>query len=263
MCTGRLFTCRAIAKLREEKIVENDTTLPSRIVIADDHPLYRDALRQLLDRHPDLRVVAEAENGRDAVELCRRMQPELVLMDVDMPVMDGIVATREIKRELPLIIVLMLTALEDSQLLSEALRAGAGGYVLKHAGREELVDAIRRALSGELPKDPALGRELLRNLYTHTHQEEDPAAEPVYRSGSSAKQRAQQPLLASLTPREEEVLRLIARGQSNQQIANHLYVSKNTVKNHVCSVMKKLKVSDRTQAAVLAIEVGLRVINGE
>ena len=243
--------------------VGHNSILRRSIVIADDHPLYRDALKQMLSLQPDLMVVGEAENGRDAIEVCRRLRPELVLMDVHMPALDGIAATRQVKSELPLTIVLMLTALEDPNLLSEALRAGAGGYVLKHAGREELVDAIRRALSGELPKDPALGRELLRNLYTHTHQEEDPAAEPVYRSGSSAKQRAQQPLLASLTPREEEVLRLIARGQSNQQIANHLYVSKNTVKNHVCSVMKKLKVSDRTQAAVLAIEVGLRVINGE
>ena len=242
----------------------DDTTLLARIVIADDHPLYRDALRQMLDEYPDLGVVAEAENGRDAVELCRRMQPELVLMDVRMPIMDGIAATREIKRELPLTIVLMLTALEDPELLSEALRAGAGGYVRKLARKEEVVTAIRRVLRGELPIDPALGSELLRHLYTQTRQQE-PTADPTDPTVSPVEQRAQQehPLLTSLTPREEEVLRLIARGQTNQQIANNLHVSLNTVKNHVRRLMKKLKVSDRTQAAVLAIELGLRVINGE
>jgi DNA-binding NarL/FixJ family response regulator len=231
--------------------------------IADDHPLYRDALRQMLDGHPDLRVVAEAANGRDAVELCRRMQPELVLMDVRMPVKDGIAATREIKQEFPLTIVLMLTALEDPQLLSEALRAGAGGYVLKHAGREAVVAAIWRALSGELPIDPSLGSELLRRLYTQARPEEF-TADPADPSGSPVEHRAQQhPLLASLTPREEEILRLIARGQSNQQISSNLHVSLYTVKNHVRRVMNKLKVSDRPQAAFLAIELGLRVINGE
>jgi DNA-binding NarL/FixJ family response regulator len=245
-------------------MVGNNATLRARIVIADDHPLYRDALRQMLDRHPNLTVVAEAANGRDAVELCRRRQPELVLMDVRMPTMDGIAATRVIKQELPLTIVLMLTALEDPQLLSEALRAGAGGYVLKHAGREEVVAAIRRALSGELPIDSALSCELLRRLYTQTYQEE-PTADPTDPTGSPVERRAQQehPLLASLTPREEEVLRLIARGQTNQQIANNLHVSLNTVKSHVRRLMTKLKVSDRTQAAVLAIEMGLQVINEE
>jgi len=245
-------------------MVGSNPAVLARIIIADDHPLYRDALRQMLDAHAGLRVVAEADNGRAAVELCRRLGPELVLMDVHMPTMDGIAATREIKRELPLTIVLMLTALEDPQLLSEALRAGAGGYVLKHAGREELVAAIRRAISGELPIDPALGCELLRHLYTQTPQE-DPTAGPAHPSGNPVEQRAQQehPLLASLTPREKEVLRLIARGQTNQQIANNLHVSLNTVKSHVRRVMNKLNVSDRTQAAVLAIEMGLRVMNGE
>jgi len=216
----------------------------------------------MLDGYPDLRVVAEAENGRDAIEVCRRLPPELVLMDVRMPTMDGIAATREIKRELPLTIVLILSALEDPQLLSEALRAGAAGYILKGTRNEELVAAIRRVLSGEYALDPALGSEVLRHLYTQTRQGEA-AAHPTHPSGRADEQRAQQPLLASLTPREEEVLGLIARGQTNRQIANNLYVSLNTVKKHVRRVMSKLNVSDRTQAAVLAIELGLRVVNGE
>ena len=113
--------------------VGNNSTLRRRIVIADDHPLYRDALRQMLSLQPDLMVIAEAENGRDAIEVCRRLRPELVLMDVRMPTMDGIAATHEIKRELPLTIVLMLTALEDPELLSETLRAGAGGWLYPQA----------------------------------------------------------------------------------------------------------------------------------
>src|SRR5215217_8478729 len=117
-----------------------EETERSRIVIADDHPLYRDALKRMLSEASDFSVVGEAADGREALDLCRRLHPALVLMDVRMPVMDGIAATREIKRELPLTIVLMLTALEDPELLSEALKAGAAGYVLKYALKEELVD---------------------------------------------------------------------------------------------------------------------------
>jgi DNA-binding NarL/FixJ family response regulator len=237
--------------------VGNDTSLPARIVIADDHPLSREALKHMLDEHPDLKVVAEAENGRDAVELCRRLRPELVLMDVRMPVMDGVAATRGIKRVLPLTIVLMLTALGHPQLLSEALRAGAGGYILKGTAKEEMVGAIRGALSGEFPINQAVGAQLLMRLHARTPQQE-PAEGPARPSGSTAEaERAQHPLLASLTPREEEVLGLMARGLTNQQIGRRLGVSLNTVKKHARRVMTKLNASDRTQAAVLAIELGL------
>jgi NarL family two-component system response regulator LiaR len=229
----------------------NNSILRRPIVIADDHPLYRDALRQLLDEHAEQGAVAEAENGREAVELCRRIQPELVLMDVRMPIMDGIAATREIKRELPLTIVLMLTALEDPELLSEALRAGAAGYVLKHAGKEEIVAAIRRVLRGEFPINHTLSSQLLMRLSSQKH------------AGAGGVQPQQHRLLKSLSPRELEVLQLIAKGLHNQQIADNLHVSLNTVKTHVRRVMKKLKVSDRTQAAVLAVELGLREVHGE
>jgi RNA polymerase sigma factor (sigma-70 family) len=239
--------------------------LRARIIIADDHFLLRAGLRRLLDGHADLRVVAEAEDGREAVELCRRLRPELVLMDVHMPTTDGITATREIKRELPLTIVLMLTALEDPALLSEALRAGAGGYILKSASNEEMVGAIRGALSGEVPINPTVGAQLLMRLYTQAPQQEpaDLAQPPAQPSASPAEERTQPPLLASLTPREEEVLRLIARGLTNQQIANDLGVSLNTVKKHARRVITKLNVSDRTQAAVLAVRLGLRGVNAE
>jgi NarL family two-component system response regulator LiaR len=245
--------------------VGNNSILRRPIVIADDHPLYRDTLRQLLDEHAEQGVIAEAENGRDAVELCRRMQPELVLMDVHMPVMDGIAATREIKRELPLTIVLMLTALEDLELLAEALRAGAAGYVLKHGGKEELVDAIRRVLSGEFPINHTLSSQLLMRLYSQKQQTPDDliAVQPPSKHARTGGVRAQHPLLESLSPKELEVLQLIAKGLHNQQIADNLHISLNTVKSHVRRVMKKLKASDRTQAAVLAIELGLREVNRE
>jgi two-component system, NarL family, response regulator LiaR len=245
--------------------VGNNSILRRRIVIADDHPLYRDALKQLLSLHSDLLVLAEAENGRDAIEVCRRLRPEVVLMDVHMPTMDGIAATREIKSELPLTIVLMLTALEDSELLSEALRAGAAGYVLKYATKEEIVAAIRGVLSGEFPINHTLSSQLLMRLHTQKQQNPDDllvVKPPSQHAGAGEAQR-QHPLLESLTPRELEVLQLIAKGQHNRQIAENLHVSVNTVKNHVRRVMNKLKVSDRTQAAVLAIELGLRGANRE
>jgi DNA-binding NarL/FixJ family response regulator len=241
--------------------VGNNSILRRPIVIADDHPLYRDALRQMLGEQPDLMVIAEVENGRDAIEVCRQLRPELVLMDVRMPTMDGIAATREIKSELPLTIVLMLTALEDPQLLSEALRAGAAGYILKHVRREEIVGAIKRVLGGEFSINQEVGAQLLMRLYTQTQQQEP--AHPAQPLAPPAPEREQHPLLASLTPREHEVLGLMARGQNNQQVANNLHISLHTVKHHVRRVMNKLNVSDRTQAAILAIKLGLRVVNGE
>jgi NarL family two-component system response regulator LiaR len=211
--------------------VGNDTTLRARIIIADDHPLYRDALRQLLDEYPDLGVVAEAENGRDAIEVCRRLRPELVLMDVHMPTLDGIAATRQIKSELPLAIVLMLTALEDPNLLSEALRAGAAGYILKHARREDLVDAIRKVLNGEFPINHTLSSQLLMRLHTQKRQNpNDPLVVQSPRRNLSAEREQQHHLLESLSPRELEVLQLMAKGLHNQQIADTLHVSLNTVK---------------------------------
>jgi DNA-binding NarL/FixJ family response regulator len=136
--------------------VGDSSTPPARIIIADNHPLYRDALRDVLSDEPNLEVVGEAEDGQQAIELCRHHQPELVLMEVRMPRMDGLAATRQIKRERPHTIVLILTSFENPDYLAEALKAGASGYVLKDAFAQELMDAIREALSGESPIDPKL-----------------------------------------------------------------------------------------------------------
>jgi DNA-binding NarL/FixJ family response regulator len=214
----------------------------SRLVIVDDHPLFRAAIRQMLRNWPDLVVVGEAANGWESVELCRRLHPELVLMDLWMPKMDGFEATREIKRESPSTIVLMLTAFEEPDYLLKALRAGASGYVLKQLGSQQIVGAIRRVLEGESPLNQEVAMQLLMRLIEEVKQKE---VEP------------KSSLPIPLSPREMEVLALLARGQSNQQIAGDLFISMSTVKNHVHHIIEKLGASDRVQAVILAIEFGL------
>lgn len=213
---------------------------PSRLVIADDHPLFRAAIREMLREWPDLVVVGEADDGREAVELCRRLRPELVLMDLHMPEMDGFEATREIKRESPSTIVLALTALEEPDSLLEALKAGASGYVLKHMEPQVIVGAIRRGLGGESPLNQEVAMQLLLRLIEEKQRKDRPAPRPS--------------VSTPLSPREVEVLELIVRGQSNKQIASELSISMSTVKNHVHRIITKLGVSDRVQAAILAIE---------
>ena len=221
----------------EEGLVRSST-----VVIADDHPLFRAAIREMLSEWPDLEVVGEASNGCESVELCRRLRPELVLMDLSMPNMDGFEATREIKRESPSTIVLVLTAFEEPEYLLKALRAGASGYVLKHMGSKQIVGAIRRVLEGESPLNQEVAMQLLIRLIEEMKHKE-------------AKPKSLLPI--PLSPREMEVLKLLARGQSNQQIANDLFISMSTVKNHVHHIIEKLGASDRVQAVILAIEYDL------
>jgi DNA-binding NarL/FixJ family response regulator len=221
-------------------------TTPARLVIVDDHHLLRRGFRSLLAGEPDLEVVGEASNGREAIELCRRLRPDFVLMDVRMPEMDGLAATREIKRELPDIAVLIMTMHENTDYLLEALDAGAAGYVLKDSPAERLISAVRRTLEGESPLNQELAAQLLRRLAEERKSEPAPK-QPEPRES----------LREPLTPRELEVLGLLATGRTNQQIAQTLVISKGTVKVHVERIIRKLNVSDRTQAAVRAIEMGL------
>jgi DNA-binding NarL/FixJ family response regulator len=208
-----------------------------RLLIADDHELARAGLRNVLTTEPDLEVIGEAATGREAVALCHRMRPDLVLMDVRMPDMDGLAATRAIKQESPGTSVLMVTMHEKPAYLLEALKAGAAGYILKDASEEELLGAVRQILAGESLLNPDLATRALREL----------AGEAT---GGAA-------VPEQLTPREREVLQFLARGQTNAQIADELTVSVNTVKVHVEHIIQKLGVSDRTQAAVRAVELGL------
>jgi DNA-binding NarL/FixJ family response regulator len=232
---------------------------PSRIVIADDHPIFRSAIRQTLERQHNLEVVAEAANGQQALELCRRLRPELVLMDLRMPEMDGVTATQAIKREFPETRVLILTAVDESRGLSDSLEAGAAGYILKDASPAQITHAVRRVLAGETPLDDEVSMRLLMSLIDTARQEgekEKRSADPST-SERSIGERTELRLGESLTPREVEVLRLVVEGQTNQQIARILFISVSTVKRHIRHISAKLGVCDRVQAAVRAIELGL------
>ena len=219
---------------------------PARLIIADDHALLRSGIRSMLYGEPDLEVVGEAADGAEALELCRRLQPDLVLMDVRMPKMDGLAATRAIKEEFPRTSVVMVTMQEDPDYLFEAVIAGAAGYVLKGATPEQLTNAVRQVLDGEFLFNQKVTIDLLRSMADR----EKPAAP----SGVAA---SEESLSEPLTARETEILRLLAQGQTNPQIARELVVSPGTVKNHVRHIIAKLGVSDRTQAAVRAMELGL------
>lgn len=231
---------------------------PARVIIADDHPLFRGALRQLLCGPQDLELVGEAPDGADALELCRRLRPDLVLMDLSMPRMDGLTATREIKSGFPRTIVLVLTAFEDPEYLLEALKAGASGYVLKGAAPREIIESIRRVLIGESPLNQEVGMRLLRRLIEEAPKEQPAEEERAAPSARRFEREAGPSALESLSPREVEVLRLMLRGKANQEISRELFVSVSTVKKHVRHVISKLGVSDRVQAVVRAIELGLR-----
>ena len=188
----------------------------------------------------DLEVVGEASDGREAVELCRRLRPELILMDLRMPIMDGFEATREIKRESPSTTVLVLTAFEEPNDLMEALKAGASGYVIKFMNPQQIAGAIRRVLEGEYPLNQEIAMELLTRLIEERQQ----------KKVSAPKLSLPKPL----SSREVEVLELLAHGKSNRQVAADLSISIGTVKNHVHHILEKLGVSDRAHAAILALE---------
>ncbi len=222
----------------------------ARVLIADDHDLVRDGYHRMLDREPDLEVVGEAANGREALELCRELRPDLVLMDVRMPEMDGLEATRKIKAELPHTSVLVVTTYDNPDYLLEAIEAGAAGYVLKDAPKKQLINAVRRTLNGESPLNQELAVQLISRFARGPARPADLAGASVPRAGGT-------PPSSALTPRELEVLGRLAQGKSNPQIAQELVIARPTAKTHVERIIRKLGVSDRTQAAIRAIELGL------
>jgi DNA-binding NarL/FixJ family response regulator len=237
--------------MNEELLVpEPATATRARVLLADDHDLTRAGLRLLLGEDASIEVVGEARDGVEAVRLATLLQPDLVLMDVRMPLMDGLEATRALKRSSPMTSVLILSTMDDVDLLLEAVRAGAAGYVLKAADEADLRAAIREALAGELPVDQGMTREVFRRL-------------SVERSpGANAMATATPPAL-KLSPRERQVVSLLARGSTNREIGEALHITPNTVKIHVEHILAKLQVSDRTQAAVRAIELGYVVLAPE
>ena len=209
-----------------------------RVLIAEDHPLFREGMRGRLDRVADIAVVGEAASGEEAVELARKLEPHVVLMDIKMPGLNGIEATREILRANPRVGVLMLTMFEDDDSVFAAMRAGAKGYLLKDSGGEGVVYAIRALRSGEAVFGPGV-------------------AERIIGFFSVPRPAAPQRAFPELTEREEEILSLVAQGKSNQEIARQLFVSLKTVRNHVSNILLKLQVADRAQAVIRARDAGI------
>lgn len=210
-----------------------------RVIICDDQEMVCEGLRAILGAATDITVVGVGHDGAEAVELAGRQQPDLVLMDLKMPGMNGIQATRQIKDRFPGVRVLALTTYDADEWVFDAVRAGADGYLLKDTPRGRLIEAIRGTVAGATHVDP----QVAGKLFARVAQQAAPAAESA--------------ALRALSERELEVLRLLARGLSNADIAGRLYLSEGTVRNYVSGILGKLAVTDRTQAAVLALRLGL------
>jgi NarL family two-component system response regulator LiaR len=214
-----------------------------RVLVADDHAIVRKGICALLATEPDIEVVAEAQDGREAMAEAKRVQPDVILMDLVMPDLDGLEATRRITSCQPEVRILVLTSFAGNDKVFPAIKAGALGYLLKDTGPEELVLAIRQVYRGESSLHPSVARKVLRELSDPSERE--PEADP-------------------LTEREREVLQLVARGYSNREISDELAISEATVRTHVSRILTKLNLGSRTQAALYALREGLAPLhNGE
>jgi DNA-binding NarL/FixJ family response regulator len=209
-----------------------------RILVVDDHVLFRDGIRTLIDSDPDLELIGEASNGKEAISASEELQPDVVLMDVKMPDMDGIQATRTIVQTSPHIRVLTLTMLEDDHSIFAAMRAGAQGYVLKGSSHEELLRAIHAVASGQAIFSPSIAARMI-DFFNAMHPSSTKGPFP------------------ELTAREREILGLVAQAYSNNRIAEQLVISPKTVRNHVSNILSKLQVADRAEAMIKAREAGL------
>ena len=214
---------------------------PIKILLVDDQPLFREGLRTLLSVQPDFEVVGEAGNGDEALKLVRSLLPSVVLMDLQMPVLDGVAATRRLKAEQPQCRVIVLTTFDDDEMVFDGLRAGALGYLLKDAPSEKLSEAIRLAARGESFLQPSVAAKVVAEFARLT-------SKPAMHAKA---------LVEPLSDRELEILRLITDGASNREIAGILFLAEGTVKNHVTNILGKLGVRDRTQAALKARDTGL------
>lgn len=207
-----------------------------KVLLVDDQSLIRQGLKALLELEADLEIIGEAENGEVAINLVAQLQPDVVLMDIRMPIMDGVAATREIQKHFPGVKILVLTTFDDEEYVKAALQNGAMGYLLKDTPSEELAVAIRAVHKGYTQLGPGIVSKLVTQ-FARVQPTNAPSVPPS---------------LAELTPREKEVLRLIATGASNREIAQKLYISEGTVKNHVTNMLNRLNLRDRTQAAIFA-----------
>jgi two-component system, NarL family, nitrate/nitrite response regulator NarL len=205
-----------------------------RVLLADDHALFRRGLASLLAHRDDLEVVGEAANGEDAIERARELMPDVVLMDVRMPGMTGLEATRRLKEEMPYVKIVILTVSEDEEDLFAALKGGAQGYLLKNIDPDDLVACLHQVQRGEAPLAPSMATKILREFGGSS-----PRPGPV------------------LTQRERQVLELVARGDANKEVARHLEISENTVKNHLRNILEKLHLQNRVQAVMYALREGL------
>jgi DNA-binding NarL/FixJ family response regulator len=205
-----------------------------RILLADDQSLIRRGLKALLKSDPELEVIGEAENGRESIDLTATLQPDIVLMDIRMPIMDGVLATREIRQKFPHVKVLILTTFNDQEYVTQSLHCGASGYLLKDTPFEELTQAIRLVDKGYTQIGPGLALKIQAQKSWH------------FSSALSAWQ--------DLTPKDLEIISLIAQGNSNQEIANVLYIAEKTVKNRITNILSQLNLRDRTQLAILALQ---------
>lgn len=215
---------------------------PIRVLIADDHTIVRQGIRVLLQAEPDLDVVGEAEDGRQAVQLARDLQPDVVVMDLSMPGMDGMEATRVIKHTVPQVQILALTMHESDEYFFRVLQAGALGYVLKRAAAGDLLHAVRAVARGEVFLYPSVAKKLVMDYVRRAETPEENEAKDIY---------------AALTAREREILTLLAEGLSNREIADRLTLSLSTVQTHYAHIMEKLKLQNRAELIKYAIRHGL------
>ena len=205
-----------------------------RVLIVDDHQLFRRGVSSLLAGREDIDVVGEASNGAEAIERARELMPDVVLMDIKMPTLDGLAATKQLKAEMPYVRIMMLTVSETDEDLFEAIKAGASGYLLKNVDPDHLVASVLQVQRGEVPIAPTMAAKILRELTTPSETS-----------------------IQALTSRERQVLELLASGMANKEIAFTLKISENTVKNHLRNILEKLHLQNRVQAALYAVRMGL------
>jgi NarL family two-component system response regulator LiaR len=209
-----------------------------RVIIADDHVLFREGTRTLIEREKDMKVVGEASDGEEAIELVTKLSPQVALVDIAMPRVNGIDATRQIKARHPSTAVLILTAYDNDQYIMALLEAGAAGYLLKNVSGKDLVNAIRAVYAGEAVLHPAIAQKVFSRL------------------GAAGGERAEPMPLVELSDREMEILKMAARGMSNQEIATQLYLSRRTIQAHLANIFDKMDVGSRTEAVLQALRKG-------